>query len=59
MTDSTKHILRQLIKVAVFIFFILLLFLVGLVIGYGIIGDGKPLDVLKSGTWEHIFQFFK
>lgn len=59
MTDSTKHILRQLIKVAVFILLILLLFLVGLVIGYGIIGDGKPLDVLKSSTWEHIFQFFK
>ncbi|MBE3102751.1 MAG: DNA-directed RNA polymerase subunit beta [Bacilli bacterium] len=28
----------------------------GLMIGYGYIGDGKPLDVLKWETWQHILD---
>ncbi|MGO4890230.1 DNA-directed RNA polymerase subunit beta [Anaerobacillus sp. MEB173] len=26
----------------------------GLVVGYGIIGDGHPADALKVETWQHI-----
>lgn len=26
----------------------------GLMIGYGMLGDGAPLDVLKKETWQHI-----
>jgi anti-sigma factor RsiW len=26
----------------------------GAIIGYGVIGDGKPLDALKPSTWQHI-----
>jgi len=26
----------------------------GAVIGYGVIGDGNPLDALKWSTWQHI-----
>jgi len=29
----------------------------GLAIGYGVIGDGKPLDVFKRSTWQHIIDF--
>jgi hypothetical protein len=29
----------------------------GLTIGYGVIGDGKPLDVFKRSTWQHIIDF--
>ncbi|MCJ0588612.1 DNA-directed RNA polymerase subunit beta [Enterococcus cecorum] len=36
-----------------------LLFFVGLVIGYGIIGDGHPLEVLNPAIWYHIFDFLK
>jgi hypothetical protein len=28
----------------------------GLMIGYGGIGDGKPLDALKPSTWQHIID---
>jgi hypothetical protein len=29
----------------------------GAMIGYGVIGDGKPLDVFKRSTWQHIIDF--
>jgi cobalamin biosynthesis Mg chelatase CobN len=28
----------------------------GLMIGYGVIGDGTPLDALKVETWQHIID---
>ncbi|RDW22238.1 DNA-directed RNA polymerase subunit beta [Oceanobacillus arenosus] len=28
----------------------------GLMIGYGILGDGVPTDVLKKETWQHIID---
>ncbi|WP_010531606.1 DNA-directed RNA polymerase subunit beta [Lentibacillus jeotgali] len=30
--------------------------LVGLMVGYGIIGDGNPIDALKWETWQHIID---
>ncbi|MCP3033555.1 DNA-directed RNA polymerase subunit beta [Halobacillus sp. A1] len=29
---------------------------VGLMIGYGVIGDGNPLDALNWSTWQHIID---
>jgi hypothetical protein len=31
----------------------------GAMIGYGVIGNGKPLDVLKPSTWQHIVDIVK
>ncbi|KIL49786.1 DNA-directed RNA polymerase subunit beta [Jeotgalibacillus soli] len=28
----------------------------GLMIGYGVIGDGNPLDALNKETWTHIYD---
>ncbi|MTH53977.1 DNA-directed RNA polymerase subunit beta [Bacillus mangrovi] len=28
----------------------------GAMIGYGVIGDGHPVDVLKPSTWQHIID---
>lgn len=28
----------------------------GLMIGYGVIGDGAPLDALKVETWRHLID---
>ncbi|APC49720.1 DNA-directed RNA polymerase subunit beta [Virgibacillus halodenitrificans] len=28
----------------------------GLMIGYGVIGDGTPTDALKKDTWQHIID---
>lgn len=30
--------------------------LVGLMIGYGLLGDGVPRDALKLETWQHIID---
>lgn len=31
----------------------------GLMFGYGILGDGTPLDALKIETWQHIIDIVK
>lgn len=31
----------------------------GLMFGYGILGDGSPLDALKIETWQHIIDIVK
>ncbi|MBB5323967.1 flagellar basal body-associated protein FliL [Anoxybacillus tepidamans] len=31
----------------------------GAMIGYGVLGDGKPLDALKPSTWQHIIDIVK
>src|SRR5699024_1962300 len=33
--------------------------LVGLVIGYSILGDGAPTDVFQKETWKHIIDLVK
>lgn len=42
------------------IFVVLILFiiclLVGLIVGYGFLGDGEPMDALKIETYQHIFD---
>jgi len=27
---------------------------VGAIVGYSVLGNGKPLDVFKKATWQHI-----
>lgn len=29
----------------------------GLMVGYGVLGDGAPKDALKMETWQHIIDF--
>lgn len=40
------------------IVFLLMVFLLaaGVMVGYGIIGDGEPFDALKQSTWTHIID---
>jgi len=33
---------------------LLLSLIIGAMIGYGVIGEGRALDVLKKETWQHI-----
>nr|WP_100009920.1 DNA-directed RNA polymerase subunit beta [Lentibacillus sediminis] len=28
--------------------------MIGLMVGYGVLGDGNPLDALRLETWQHI-----
>lgn len=34
----------------------ILALLIGMMIGYGILGDGSPADALKFETWKHILD---
>ncbi|MDY0045529.1 MAG: DNA-directed RNA polymerase subunit beta [Syntrophales bacterium] len=33
-----------------------LVFIIGLPIGYGIVGKGSMLDIYKFDTWKHMFD---
>lgn len=59
MSDTWKHILIQLAKVLLFVLLLVILFHIGLMIGYGGIGDGKPTGVFDGEVWNHITDFLK
>ena len=56
---NTRYITNVLIKVFLVFIMSVVLFFIGLMIGYGIIGDGHPLEVLNPSIWHHIFDFIK
>ncbi|PPA69577.1 DNA-directed RNA polymerase subunit beta [Jeotgalibacillus proteolyticus] len=33
--------------------------ILGLMVGYGVIGDGNPMDALKKETWTHILDIVR
>jgi cobalamin biosynthesis Mg chelatase CobN len=44
------------LRILIFLALTLLALIAGLMIGYGIIGDGNPIDILKVETWRHIID---
>ncbi len=44
------------IFISLFIFFALASFVLGTVIGYGVIGDGNASDVFQVDTWTHLYK---
>lgn len=57
--STTRYIAVTLLKILVVILLIMVLFVVGTMIGYGVIGDGSPKDVFDRDVWVHILDFFK
>ncbi|MGM8364800.1 DNA-directed RNA polymerase subunit beta [Virgibacillus sp. W0181] len=51
---------RRIFPIGLRIVFVLLLFaaslMIGLMVGYGVLGDGDPADALKKETWQHIID---
>jgi hypothetical protein len=45
------------LRIILVVFFVIVSMLVGAVIGYSVIGNGKPMDALKFSTWNHIRDF--
>ncbi|MGX7419524.1 DNA-directed RNA polymerase subunit beta [Carnobacterium gallinarum] len=45
-------------KVLIVICTIILAFLIGSMIGFGVLGDGNPFSIFDSATWKHIFSYF-
>lgn len=52
-------VLKILLKTILFILLLLLFVVIGLFIGYCIIGDGNFWEVLNQDTWQHIVDFIK
>ncbi len=58
MIESNKFFLKALIRILLVILITLVVFCVGLMIGYAIIGDGESVfDVFKQETWQNIIKF--
>ncbi len=59
MKTKLKAIGKQLGIVLLVLTILAIVFALGLVIGYGIIGNGKdPWSILSSDTWKEILQKF-
>jgi len=43
-------------KFLIVIVLIFLFFMIGTMIGYGVLGDGSPRDAWKKSTWDHLFD---
>ncbi|CAM3309740.1 DNA-directed RNA polymerase subunit beta [Vagococcus fessus] len=57
MSSTTRYIVRKLIAIALFVLLALVLLAIGLMIGYGVVGDGNMFDVFHKATWSHISKF--
>ena len=58
MKESKQFFLKALIRVLSIILLALVVFCVGLMIGYAVIGDGESIfDIFKPSTWQNILNF--
>lgn len=54
-----KDTLLFILKVMLVIVLVMLAFIIGGMVGYGIIGDGEPTGVFNTEVWQHIISFFQ
>ncbi|MER2226007.1 MAG: DNA-directed RNA polymerase subunit beta [Carnobacterium sp.] len=47
-----------ILKIVLVIVLIALAFIIGAMIGYGVLGDGNPFAIFEKETWVHIFSYF-
>lgn len=57
-TNVLADFFKLLLKLLLLILALGLCFLLGLYIGYAVIGDGNYWEVLNRDTWQHILDFF-
>ncbi|MGK0550766.1 DNA-directed RNA polymerase subunit beta [Enterococcus faecalis] len=57
--SSSRYIVITLLKILVVIALVIILFVVGTMIGYGMIGNGNPKDVFDEKIWAHIMTFLQ
>lgn len=51
------NVLKLLGKMLFFLILVILFFLLGLFIGYAVVGDGNFWEALNRDTWQHIVDF--
>ncbi|MFC3040425.1 DNA-directed RNA polymerase subunit beta [Virgibacillus xinjiangensis] len=44
------------LRIIVVILLAAIALIAGLMIGYSVLGDGNPLEILRAETWEHIYD---
>ncbi|QDQ01293.1 DNA-directed RNA polymerase subunit beta [Lysinibacillus fusiformis] len=44
------------LRVVLVLVLIVIAIILGAMVGYSVIGEGKAMDVFKSETWQHIFD---
>lgn len=59
-SEASKKGRRRILPIWLRIILVLLFsaaaLLIGLMVGYGVIGEGKPMDALEMDTWRHIWN---
>ncbi|EPI00885.1 MULTISPECIES: DNA-directed RNA polymerase subunit beta [unclassified Enterococcus] len=56
--SNSRYILLTLMKILIVLLLIFILFIIGTMIGYGVIGGGNPFRVFQPDLWLHIVDFF-
>ncbi|MFD1020119.1 DNA-directed RNA polymerase subunit beta [Thalassobacillus hwangdonensis] len=56
---KARRVIPIWLRVILVLLFCAAALLGGLMVGYGIIGDGKPMDALEWETWQHIIDIVK
>lgn len=54
-----NNFLRMAFFCALFLVLAFFSIIIGIIIGYAIIGDGNPIDIFNWNTWQHILNFLK
>ena len=58
MIESKKFFLKALIRILIVLFLSVVVFCIGLMIGYAVIGEGESIfDIFQPTTWQNIRNF--
>ena len=58
LKNSRNLLFTALLRILVFLVIAIILFALGLMIGYAVLGEGKnPLDIFSKEIWDKIFRF--
>ncbi|MGP4077141.1 DNA-directed RNA polymerase subunit beta [Halobacillus sp. K22] len=61
LSEKTGHksrirVLPIWLRIIIVLVLSILALLIGLMVGYGVIGDGNPMEALNWDTWQHIWD---
>lgn len=56
--SNQRYILFSLIKILFVILLLFIFYIIGVMIGYGVIGEGNPFKIFQLSLWFHICDFF-
>ncbi|WP_281974489.1 DNA-directed RNA polymerase subunit beta [Halobacillus litoralis] len=52
-----RRVLPIWLRIILVLLFSAVALVLGLMVGYGVIGEGNPTDALEMDTWKHIWNF--